>query len=178
VAHEARRRAKVRVARLTRTVLSEGERTRLLWLAVVVRKECEMKRRVVLGGLLAVAALFAAGCWPFGDDENGVTISDRDDGTTVQMHKGDTLTVRLGSNITTGFRWYVGESAGPELQFVGESPYEEPSSKTPVLGAPGTQVFNFKAVGTGVVQVAMEYRQGVDPDVTAARTFHFTAEIR
>ncbi len=137
-----------------------------------------MFRGLLVAGLVAGVALLATACWPFGDDENGLVITDRDDGTTVQLQKGDTLTVRLSSNVTTGFRWYVGESAGPELQFVREEPYEEPSSKTPVLGAGGTQVFTFKALSTGLVQVAMEYRRGFNPDEPAEKTFHFTADIR
>jgi inhibitor of cysteine peptidase len=114
-----------------------------------------------------------------------VHLKDADNGATVRLARGGTLTVTLESNPSTGFSWYLAALAGPELELVGEPQYVPPVSTTPVVGAPGTQVFTFRATGIGmpppgtpaVVQVALDYKRSFEPDVPPEKTFRITVEI-
>ena len=64
----------------------------------------------------------------------------------VTLKGGETLTVKLESNPTTGYSWQVlGPKYGP-LKLEKES-FEPGRSNTP--GSPGTQVFEFVAPKTG-----------------------------
>jgi inhibitor of cysteine peptidase len=107
-----------------------------------------------------------------------VQLTDSDNGSTVRLAKGGQLIVALQSNPSTGFSWYVGERAGPELELVGEPRFVPAGSTTPVVGAPGTQVFTFKASGAGTVQMVLEYKRSFEPNVPPAKTFSLTVEIK
>jgi inhibitor of cysteine peptidase len=133
------------------------------------------------GGPTVVASATATSEYPA-----KVELDDSDNGTTVRLARGGELTIALESNPSTGFSWYVGELAGPELEAVGEPTYVPPESTTPVVGAPGTQVFTFRTTDIGmppagesaIVQVALEYKRGFEPDVAPEKTFQVTVEIR
>ncbi|MPZ50554.1 MAG: hypothetical protein GEU75_14865 [Dehalococcoidia bacterium] len=48
----------------------------------------------------------------------------------------------------------------------------------PVLGAPGTEVFTFKATEAGTIQLVLEYRRSFEPEVPPSKTFRITAEVK
>lgn len=118
--------------------------------------------------------------------EKDVRLKDADNGATVKLALGGTLTITLESNPSTGFTWSLAGLAGPELEMVGEPQYVPPVSTTPLVGAPGSQVFTFRTTGVGmppagtpaVVQVALDYKRGFEPDVAPAKTFRITVEIQ
>jgi inhibitor of cysteine peptidase len=147
---------------------------------------------------LATLLVFAAGlsfaCGDDDDDEpaaptstagptggtapDEVQLTDADNGSTVQLANGGTLIVALPSNITTGFSWSVSESSSPQLELQGEPQYVPAGSTTPVVGAGGTEVFTFKAAGTGTATLTLEYRRPFEPGVPPEQTFSVTVEIR
>lgn len=114
-----------------------------------------------------------------------VQLADADNGKTVRLARGGTVIVALQSNPSTGFSWYVGETAGPELALHGEPTFVPPGSTSPVVGAAGTQVFTFVTTDIGmpppgtpaVVQVVLEYKRGFEPNTPPEKTFKFTVEI-
>ena len=115
-----------------------------------------------------------------------VQLTDADNGRTVQLAQGGKLIIALQSNPSTGFSWYAGELAGPQLRLAGEPEYVPPASTTPVVGAVGTQVFTFEAPAgialdpatqTGIVQLSMEYRRGFEPNAAPDKKFAVTVEI-
>jgi len=114
-----------------------------------------------------------------------VQLTDEDNGKTVRLARGGTMIVALESNPSTGFSWYVGETAGPELSLSGEPTFVPPGSTSPVVGAAGTQVFTFVTTDVGmppagtpaVVQVVLEYKRGFEPNTPPEKTFKFTVEI-
>jgi predicted secreted protein len=77
-------------------------------------------------------------------------VTDSDKGTTVEIKMGDVLEVRLNSNPTTGYAWYVHKQSTPLLKLTGQS---QTQSTQPGVGRPIVQIFDFapKAKGTGVL---------------------------
>lgn len=116
---------------------------------------------------------------------NEVRLSDADNGKTVRLARGGKVIVSLESNPTTGFSWYAGEMAGPELALSGEPTFVPPASTSPVVGAAGTQVFTFATTDVGmpppgtpaVVQVTLEYKRAFEPNTPPEKTFKFTVKI-
>ena len=88
-------------------------------------------------------------------DKELVVVTDMDAGRTVRIAAGATLVARLASNPMTGYQWRDSGSGGIYLQPVGKSRYEQ--VKRAALGAGGTQVFIYKAIRPGKVQLRLQY---------------------
>src|SRR5208337_3461771 len=76
------------------------------------------------------------------------TITDADKGSTVHLKAGDRLEVRLKSNPTTGFMWYLKKESTRLLKLTGQSetkPPEPADGQPVVVGQPIVQVFEFLA---------------------------------
>ena len=121
-------------------------------------EEINMKKLVILG-LVAVMLLplLAIGCG------NGSTIEiTLDDFTTqismvknVTLNAQDTLTVKLGSNPSTGFGW--------EDAVIGNGVIIQQTSRnfiaatSGLAGAPGTDVWVFTAKSAGTTTISIQY---------------------
>lgn len=99
--------------------------------------------------LFPVALLLLAFCTPSAWAATKV-VTDADKGTTVEIEMGDVLEVRLNSNPTTGYTWYVHKQSTALLKLTSQS---ETQSTQPGVGRPIVQIFEFapKAKGTGVL---------------------------
>lgn len=103
-----------------------------------------------------------------------LTNSDNNSNTTLKV--GDTLTVVLNSNPSTGYSWKVSAVDEKVLQPVGE-PQFSLGSKTPVPGAGGTQTFTFNAVGKGKTTLTLIYVRPWETNVTPTPNDIFTANV-
>jgi inhibitor of cysteine peptidase len=119
-----------------------------------------------LTGLLLVAGCSLAGSTALGE---------ADDGTAVTVGVGDTVTVRLPSNVTTGFKWVVVDP-GP-LARSGEAVYEAPDAPGAV-GAGGNETFTFRAGSAGTGDLTLEYRRPWERDVPAEKTWAVEMTVR
>jgi len=69
-----------------------------------------------------------------------------------------TVTVRLGSNPSTGYSWIITEIVHPEVIEEVSTDYEGPTA-TNIVGAGGTDVWIFNTKDTGLAIVRMSYGQ-------------------
>jgi inhibitor of cysteine peptidase len=74
----------------------------------------------------------------------------------VEMVKAGTLTVRLGSNPSTGYSWGDAQITHPDVIKQISRNYEKPTS-TGLMGAPGTEVWVFETTDTGLAMIKMSY---------------------
>ena len=128
--------------------------------------------RIIQGMLVAAVAgalLVATGCSAATD----VTVTGDDDGGTVTVGNGGTVTVELESNPTTGFTWLEG-SVPPMLEARGE-PTFEPSSDA--LGSPGIQTLTYDVVAVGEGTLELEYGQAFETMVEPEDTFSVTVIV-
>lgn len=125
--------------------------------------------------ILLAISFFAAGCTP----ANEVSANLGDEGKQIELLQGQTLLVKLESNITTGYSWEVTQAPGPVLQQQGEAEYQQPDTgKTPLVGAGGTQIFRFKASAPGQVTLNMAYRRPWETGVAPAKTFTLKVTVK
>jgi len=87
------------------------------------------------------------------------------------------VTVRLGSNPTTGYSWEVTEIVHPEVIKQASSNYEEPKD-TGLVGAGGTDVWVFNATDTGLAMIRMSYGQPWSGGEKDAYTVTINVNIR
>lgn len=120
--------------------------------------------------LAAVAGLLIAsvGCTA----PSAVVLSADDDGGTVTVRTGGTLTVELEGNPTTGFTWL--EAEVPDVLESRGDPEFEPSSDA--LGAGGMMTLTYNAVETGEGTLKLDYARAWE-SLQPEDTFSVTVKV-
>ncbi len=103
-----------------------------------------------------------------------LTVSDNKKDVTLKV--GDTLSVELASNPSTGYSWQVSQDDEKVLAPLGE-PQFSLGNKTPVPGAGGTQTFQFKAAGKGKTTLTLIYVRPWEKSVTPTPNDTFTVNV-
>ena len=101
-------------------------------------------------------------------------ITDADKGGTVRLKAGETLELRLKSNPSTGYMWYVKKESTNLLKLTGQSQTE---ATEPGVGRPVFQVFKFepKRLGQGVL--LMHYVRSWEPPTPDDEQFDLRVNI-
>ena len=135
---------------------------------------------IMLTSVIAAMSLCLFGCSAAGTAAPGqVSVDDSATGKTVEIAVGGSLTVTLESNATTGFQW--SELADIFDQTVLEQvdhQFVSPSEDTEMVGAPGEEVWTFKALKKGSSTISMEYSQPWEGGTKAAETFSLTVVVK
>ena len=95
----------------------------------------------------------------------------------MQLHSGQTLTVTLPSNPTTGFRWEVRDGAANVLQSLGPEVYSNPEDAG-LVGAGGISTWRFMAREPGEGRLLLTYQQPWEPNVPPAETFECEVRVK
>ena len=111
----------------------------------------KLMRTVVVMSFFLVLALFS-GC-----GTHGTQITDADNGKQINVKSGDLVTLTLVSNPTTGYSWQVMDIDKTILAQNGESEYKQAPGSEGLVGAGGTETFQFKVVGSGETTLKLGY---------------------
>jgi inhibitor of cysteine peptidase len=136
-----------------------------------------MKRTVAiaLGVLIIAVVVGVTGASAGGAEAMAADASDS--GSRVEMAVGDTLTVTLESNPTTGFVWTLADPEGM-LEVVSNEYVMDPTGfDPPPPGLGGVEVWTFKALRTGETTISMEYSRPWDGGEETVETFDFRVVI-
>lgn len=79
----------------------------------------------------------------------------------ISARPGEEFEVRLPSNPSTGYAWYV--TAQPDGIRLLESVFQAPQGGQPVAGAAGEQVFRFLSDRPGKYELEMELKRTWEP---------------
>jgi len=161
--------------------------TRFITTERTKRREVTMKTKLIVTALMLTVLLVAVACSPAGASpaaEASIDVSidefeqANDITREVTVADGGTVTVSLGSNPTTGFSWdEAAQIADPTvLQQTGMEMV--PAEGQGLVGAPGTQVWTFKALKTGTTTVAMEYSRPWEGGEKGVWTFDLTVTVK
>jgi predicted secreted protein len=104
-----------------------------------------------------------------------VTATDADNGTRVELKKGEVLAVRLSAQLGTGFGWKVADHGGT-LELMGEPEQVAGAGRKP--GGPGFQTFKFKAVDRGESVLKLRYLEAWKKEAKPIREFAITVTVR
>jgi inhibitor of cysteine peptidase len=83
-------------------------------------------------------------------------------GGDLSVEKGETFVIELASNPSTGFVWTVAQEPDAAIVTLENQIYNKADSTA--IGAPGTEQFSFRAVGTGTTTIGLKYARPSDPD--------------
>lgn len=105
-----------------------------------------------------------------------VTVTDHDNGKDIDLASSETLVVNLSSNPSTGYKWtVVGDPAPLKLE---KQSYRKSTKSSPVVGAPGVQVFQFSASSAGIATLNLAYRRSWEYNVPPAKSFSVRVNVR
>ena len=111
----------------------------------------KLVRTFVVMSFFLVLALFS-GC-----GTHGTNLTSADNNRQITAKAGDTLTLTLDSNPTTGYSWQVMEIDNAILIQDGDPEYKQSSGSDGLVGAGGTETFHFRAVGSGNASLELGY---------------------
>jgi predicted secreted protein len=110
------------------------------------------------------------------ENDDGLVVTEEDNGQTLAVVEGDNVTVRLSANPSTGYSWKVTETSDAFGY-----PEEDYEASTGPVGGGGTAVFTWKTTGeqslVGTHTVTLEYRRSWETEGPAAETFWFNVRI-
>ena len=101
------------------------------------------------------------------------TLTNADAGRTVSVNSGDTITLDLEENPTTGYVWKVEDLDSQILELTGEN---FDAAGRGGIGAGGKRTMTFKANGTGASPLRLECVRPWEPDIPAD-SFSVTIDV-
>jgi inhibitor of cysteine peptidase len=138
-----------------------------------------MKLKIIPVLALLTLSLWIASCAP----TTSIDISCDDFGAQKHISKevttavGDSFTVTLCSNATTGFQW--SESAQiSDPTAIQQMDHKFVSPDTELVGAPGKEVWTFKALKTGTSTISLEYSRPWEGGEKGECTFNLTVVVK
>ncbi len=142
-----------------------------------------MKSKLVIMGAVIALSIGLLACSPAaGPVSVEVSCNDFDEqnhiSKTVEVAAGDSFTVTLCSNPTTGFSW------SEQAQISDQTILQQTDHKfvapegTEVVGAAGKEVWTFKAVKKGDTTVSMEYSRPWEGGEKGTWTFNLTVVVK
>lgn len=99
----------------------------------------------------------------------------KDNGTLVDLKAGETFTVSLEGNPTTGYSWEVEGIDPAVIELSGEPDYKSDSS---LVGSGGMFKFTFKAVAAGASSLKLVYHRPWEEDVEPLETFEVLVNVK
>ena len=146
-----------------------------------------MKSKLILVSTIATVLLLFVACTPT-PKESSVQVSCDDFiknqhiSKVVEVNAGDSFTVTLCSNPTTGFLWSETAQIGDltvleqaEHEFI---PPEATGDKPPAPGTSGKEVWTFKALKKGMTEASMEYSRPWEGGEKGEWTFNLTVIVK
>lgn len=134
-----------------------------------------LKQRMWYGSILMallVSLALTAGCGSKGE----IAIGEKETGTRVELDQGQTLSITLSSNPSTGYSWAQDEGqSGDVLVLIGEPEFKSQSN---LLGSGGTETLRFRADRPGEATLELVYRRPWEKGVEPAATYSVTVTVR
>lgn len=125
---------------------------------------------------MALLALVAMACGSESATDTGDlrVLTEAENTQEILLDAGEQFEVRLESNASTGFSWEIAAEAGPMAVELRTRTYEEPD--TDLVGAPGTEVFRFEAIGDAEV-LRLEYVRSFDDPPIPDRVIEYIIRV-
>lgn len=120
--------------------------------------------------MLGLVSVLIIGCGRSG----GLALRAGDDGRELALRQGETLTVSLPGNPSTGYTW---EAVGLDEGILRQGGEPEFTPESDALGAPGVQVFRFRVIGQGHTVLNLVYQRPWE-EAEPEQTFSVDVTVR
>ena len=142
-----------------------------------------MKSKLILTCIIVAISLCLFAC-SLGPTQAEVScddfMADKHISKEVEVAVGDSFTVTLCSNPTTGFLWSEAAEISDQtvLQQVDHKFVPPPERPEPIEGEAGKEVWTFKALKKGTSTISMEYSRPWEEGEKGAWTFLLTVVVK
>jgi inhibitor of cysteine peptidase len=111
--------------------------------------------------------------------ETGQTVTEADNGTSISLKNGETFTLQLRENPSTGYSWEINVSEGLSILSDGYIQDEAPESDNGevAVGVPGTHSWIIEAVTPGSQQVNGIYKRSWENTTGTEENFTLAVEV-
>lgn len=103
-----------------------------------------------------------------------ITLTNADNGKTLTLKTGQTITLRLAENPTTGYRWSIPVLNAQVLQLTDDR--FDPSSSG-AIGGGGQRTLTFQAQQPGQMSLSLKNRREWEDESSAIESFTVTIQI-
>ena len=104
---------------------------------------------------------------------DGVSLTEQDDGATIDVRVGQAVIVNLPENATTGYRWAI-EHVDPRRVEVREAEPQYPAS---AVGSGGRAQWLFLSRASGMTRITMKQWRPWEGDTSIVERFHVQLRI-
>ncbi len=99
-----------------------------------------------------------------------------DSGKTLEVSSGDTLSIQLAENPTTGYRWAIQTSDEPGLKL--QNSEFSPQSAGVGVGVGGQRIFTFRAASSGTAHLQLKEWRQWEGDRSILNRFELTVQVK
>ena len=120
-----------------------------------------------IAAFVGAATLSASGAPALAQKAPSMTLTDKDNNRTIDLHVGEAFDVSLPENASTGYRWAIDhydQGLVQELSSDSSYPAQRP-------GAAGTRLFAFQAKKPGTGEIALKNWRSWEGDSSVASRF-------
>jgi len=138
-----------------------------------------MKSKFILMIIISATLLTLLACGSSSTPKQ-VSVDSSYSGKEVEIAADGLLTVTLESNQTTGFQWELTSISDQAVLEKVDQKYMAPEATqngAPLVGAPGEEVWTFKALQKGESTISMGYSRPWE-SVPPAKTFTLTVTVK
>lgn len=128
-----------------------------------------MKKRFVVVVFVVILLALAACSAP------AAKLKLADSGSTLDLKSGQTFTVTLAGNPTTGYTWELKEIDPAVVELVGEPEYKSDSA---LIGSGGVFSYKFKTVAAGTSNLKLVYHRPWEEDVEPLEVFTVQVNVK
>ena len=121
-------------------------------------------------GLAGLIAAVAAGC---GGGAQQISLTSKDNTTTIKAAKGDTIVLKLDENPSTGYHWVMQFSRGLRMT---SNEYKQRSGTQNLVGAGGTHTWTIDVTASGKQTISGTYEPPGTQSVVPQR-FSVTIDV-
>ncbi len=141
-----------------------------------------MKIKLVVLGILAVMSLSLFACASAAAAESvEISIDDfsnqKDISREITVSAGDSFKVSLESNATTGFSWPE-QAQISDVAVLEQTNHEYIEPESDLVGAPGQEVWTFKALKKGTATISMDYSRPWEGGEKSVQTVTITVTVK
>lgn len=139
-------------------------------------KRIKIKPSILLGAslilLLLTTVYIFSGC-----NIKGTTYTEGNNGDNLNLKVNDEITIKLESNITTGFKWNLSNETDANIISLVSSDYKQTPADKNLVGAGGFETFTFKAKSKGSTTIILTYNQPWEKGVAPSKTFKINIAV-
>ncbi len=132
-------------------------------------------RKVWLVGLMVLGVFLVAGLSAGG--AGAAVVSLEEPGKLCAVRRGDSITLELSENPSTGYLWQMTASDATILEIVQDEYVAPDNGDSPLLGAAGTHRYRFRAAKAGTATLTLVLCRAWEGIDNAAETRVYTIKV-